>query len=518
MGVIMAVMFAFGMTALLWWGWRKAKACFFPNLIGNLDTGGQEFSYQELVTATNSFSKKLGEGGFGAVFEGKIGDLMVAVKKLSNASESVDGYKAEVTTLSRLNHRNVVPLIGWCHHKRYLLLVYELMPNGSLDTHLHPEKPVLPWIDRYKIAVGLACALAYIHEDSNDSRLVIHKDIKPKNIMIDESFNAKLGDFGLARFVNRGQSAELEPLAGTFGYMDPYSYGTKSDMFSFGVVLLVMGSGRPAIKVVKDDHGTVLESTHIKDIVSGEYGSGGAKAVSDLRLEGNFVPEEMNAMIRVGLLCVSSDSNERPSAKEVFRWLDPPVSLENIPSPRNGGSVSGFPFTTNIDGAWSDSREGAMSSPLLDFPSRAAIQDSNSDRSTAALDNFGSWPAMQKLVEMIVGAMSMRERSFSHGIEKRKLGKKDSIEGTISSPNLDPPSRAVIHDPKSDRSPAARNNGGSSSVPSGELPIAQQKLVEITHLFTGGATGQEDFVSVYKTKAGEMINIFNDNKMLGKED
>ncbi|KAK1698243.1 hypothetical protein QYE76_014940 [Lolium multiflorum] len=311
---------------------------------------------------------------------------MVAVKTLSNASDvSVDGYKAEVTTLSRLNHRNVVPLIGWCHHKRYLLLVYELMPNGSLDTHLHPEKPVLPWFDRYKIALGLARALAYIHEDSSDRRLVIHKDIKPNNIMIDESFNAKLGDFGLARFINHGQSAELEPLAGTFGYMDPYSYGIKSDMFSFGVVLLVMGSGRPAIKVVKDDHGTVLESTHIKDIVSGEYGSGGAKAVSDLRLEGNFVPEQMNAMIRVGLLCVSIYSEERPSAKEVIKWLDSPMSPENIPSPRNGGSVSGFPFTINITGAW--------------------------------------------------------------------------------------------------------------SVPSGELPIAQQKLVEIAHLFTGGATGQEDFGS-----------------------
>ncbi|KAK1601210.1 hypothetical protein QYE76_008245 [Lolium multiflorum] len=376
------------MTAFLLWGWRKAKACFFPNLMGNLDTGGKEFSYQELVTATNSFSKKLGEGGFGAVFEGKIGDLMVAVKKLSNASDvSVDGYKAEVTTLSRLNHRNVVPLIGWCHHKRYLLLVYELMPNGSLDTHLHPEKPVLPWFDRYKIALGLARALAYIHEDSSDRRLVVHKDIKPNNIMIDESFNAKLGDFGLARFINHGQSAELEPLAGTFGYMDPYSYGIKSDMFSFGVVLLVMGSGRPAIKVVKDDHGTVLESTHIKDIVSGEYGSGGAKAVSDLRLEGNFVPEQMNAMIRIGLLCVSSDSNERPSAKEVIKWLDSPMSLENIPSPKNGGSVSGFPFTVNIDGAWSDSSEGTMSSPLLDSPSRAVIHDPNSDRSPAALNN-----------------------------------------------------------------------------------------------------------------------------------
>jgi hypothetical protein len=140
------------MPATLSWCWRKIKAWFFPDLIRNLDTGGKKYSYQELETATDGFSKRLGRGGFGEVYEGKIGNLMVAVKKLINISErSIDGYKAEVATLSSLKHKNVVQLIGWCHHRKNLLLVYELMPRGSLEDLLHHNAVLLPWRARSEV-------------------------------------------------------------------------------------------------------------------------------------------------------------------------------------------------------------------------------------------------------------------------------------------------------------------------------------------------------------------------------
>lgn len=437
LAVVMTVVFTLGMGSLLWWGWRKAKAYFFPNLIRNLDTGGKAFSYQELVTASNRFSTKLGEGHFGAVYEGIIGDSKVAIKKLTNAYElSLPGFEAEVTTLSRLNHRNVVQLIGWCCHKKDLLLIYELVPNGSLHTHLDPKNPVLPWHARYKIVLGLARALEYIHENSNDRRLVIHKDIKPQNIMIGESFNPKLGDFGLAAFLNHDQIAESEPLAGTTGYMDYFSYGkpsAMSDMFAFGVVLLVIASGRPAVTEVKDVNGAVVDKTHIKYTVSTEYGSGHIEDVADPRLE-DFVPEQMKAVVRVGLRCVSDNPEERPTAKQVIELLPPPMSWEDIPARRNDGSG----LSVNILDAWSDSTEGTMSSPLLDFRSRAVIHDTNSDGSIEALNNGATVPSRelpiepQYLVEQTEGLDPEREGKFAElynalfpGNKRRKISKKD---------------------------------------------------------------------------------------------
>jgi serine/threonine protein kinase len=189
---------------------------------------------------------------------------------------------------------------------------------------------------RYQIALGLAHALDYIHEESSDRRFVIHKDIKPDNIMIGEYFNPKLGDFGLAKFQNHGQSVAMEDRFGTIGYMDPFSDGTPSkfsDMFSFGVVLLVIGSGQPAI--LGEDVDVIIP--HIKYLVMRDYESGWITDVADPRLQGNFVTDEMDAIIRVGLLCVSAKLYERPSAKKVSTWLELRTG-HNIPDHTDGGS------------------------------------------------------------------------------------------------------------------------------------------------------------------------------------
>ncbi|KAJ8637535.1 hypothetical protein MRB53_011802 [Persea americana] len=168
-------------------------------------TGPKRFSYKELLLATRNFSEdgKLGEGGFGGVYKGFVGEmnLDVAVKRVSRGSkQGKKEYVSEVKTISRLRHRNLVQLLGWCHEHGELLLIYELMPNGSLDSHLFHEKRLLGWAVRYKIAMGLASALLYLHEEWE--QCVVHRDIKSSNVMLDSNFNAKLGDFGLARLVD----------------------------------------------------------------------------------------------------------------------------------------------------------------------------------------------------------------------------------------------------------------------------------------------------------------------------
>ncbi|KAJ8645532.1 hypothetical protein MRB53_007280 [Persea americana] len=176
------------------------------SLNGNFNRGWpKSFSYEELVLATSNFSdeKKLGEGGFGGVYKGYLSDLdlMVAVKKISRRSkQGKKEYVTEVKIISRLRHRNLVQLIGWCHDRGEFLLVYEFMPNGSLDAHLFGNRSTLTWPIRYKIALGLASALLYLHEEWE--QYVVHRDIKSSNVMLDSGFNARLGDFGLARITD----------------------------------------------------------------------------------------------------------------------------------------------------------------------------------------------------------------------------------------------------------------------------------------------------------------------------
>nr|XP_051189881.1 L-type lectin-domain containing receptor kinase IX.1-like [Lolium perenne] len=204
----------------------------------------RRFSYDELAAATGNFSddKALGRGGFGSVYQGFLSGMNreVAIKRVSETSRR--GWKefvAEVSIISRLRHRNLVQLIGWCHGGNELLLVYELMHNGSLDTHL------------YEIVLGLGSALLYLHQDTEQR--VAHRDIKPSNIMLDASFITKLGDFGLARLINDGRRSHTTGMAGTLGYIDPESVlagraSVESDVYSFGVLLLEVACGRrPAV-------------------------------------------------------------------------------------------------------------------------------------------------------------------------------------------------------------------------------------------------------------------------------
>uniref|UniRef100_A0A0E0BV14 Protein kinase domain-containing protein n=1 Tax=Oryza glumipatula TaxID=40148 RepID=A0A0E0BV14_9ORYZ len=301
-------------------------------------TGPRRFSYGELAAATDNFAggNKLGEGGFGSVYRGVLStmnDLPVAVKKVSKSSKQ--GWKefvSEVGIISRLRHRNLVQLIGWCHDGGdELLLVYELMPNGSLDGHIYgPENIVLPWPVRYEVVLGVGAALLYLHEETTE-QCVLHRDIKPSNVMLDASFDAKLGDFGLARLVGDGRRSRTTGAAGTLGYMDPacvsaFTASVESDVYSFGVLLLEVACGRrPAVATDGD-------VVHLAQWVWEWHGGGAILDAADARLDGEFDGQEMERVLAVGLWCAHPDRALRPSVRQAVGVLRFEAPLPALPA------------------------------------------------------------------------------------------------------------------------------------------------------------------------------------------
>ncbi|KQJ85893.1 hypothetical protein BRADI_4g02304v3 [Brachypodium distachyon] len=298
-------------------------------------TGPKRFRYNELANATGNFadSGKLGEGGFGSVYKGFFKDinLDVAIKRVSKSSkQGRKEYISEVRIISRLRHRNLVQLIGWCHGGGELLLVYELMPKGSLDTHLYNKEDILTWSVRHQIVLGIGSALLYLHQDWE--QCVLHRDIKPSNVMLDASFSAKLGDFGLARLVDHCHGSHTTELAGTMGYMDPDCMVTgrasaESDIYSFGVVLLEVACGRRPVVVLLD--GTVV---HLAQRVSELNDQGRALDAADLRLKGEFDIQEMERVIAVGLWCTRHAPSLRPSIRQAVNVLRFEAPLPILPA------------------------------------------------------------------------------------------------------------------------------------------------------------------------------------------
>ncbi|KAK2639755.1 hypothetical protein Ddye_027550 [Dipteronia dyeriana] len=295
--------------------------------------GPKKFSYNELANATNNFGEKnkLGEGGFGAVYKGFLRDLntFVAVKKVSRKSkQGSKEYATEVKIISRLRHKNTVKLMGWCHEKE-LILVYEFMPNGSLDFHLFKGKSLLTWDVRYKIVQGLASALLYLHEEGD--QCVLHRDIKSSNVMLDSEFNAKLGDFGLARLVDHAKGSQTTALAGTIGYMAPECFtaskaSKESDVFSFGIVALEIACGRRSIEQ-RDEEAPISLVARVWE----SYGKKRLADVVDKKLCMNFNQDQMESLMIVGLWCAHPDRNLRPSIRQAMQVLNFESQLPILP-------------------------------------------------------------------------------------------------------------------------------------------------------------------------------------------
>ncbi|XP_052139094.1 probable L-type lectin-domain containing receptor kinase S.7 [Oryza glaberrima] len=323
--------------------------------------GPRRFHYDELAAATASFSddRRLGSGGFGSVYRGFLNGGDVAVKRVAETSRQ--GWKefvAEVRIISRLRHRNLVPLIGWCHDGGdELLLVYELMPNGSLDAHIHSPENVLPWPVRYEVVLGVGAALMYLHHEAEQR--VVHRDIKPSNVMLDASLTARLGDFGLARLIDDGRRSRTTGIARTMGYIDAECFllagraSVESDVYSFGVVLLEVACGRRPAVVINGGE----DAIHLTQWVWNTHGGGAAGGsildAADARLNGEFDVAEMERVLVVGLWCAHPDRGLRPSIRQavsVLRFEAPLPSLPaKMPVATYGPPVSTASAPTSID-------------------------------------------------------------------------------------------------------------------------------------------------------------------------
>ncbi|EEE59410.1 hypothetical protein OsJ_11559 [Oryza sativa Japonica Group] len=218
----------------------------------SISIDGGSLSYDQLAAATGGFSPDnvIGQGGFGCVYRGRLQDgTEVAIKKLKTESKQGDReFRAEADIITRVHHRNLVSLVGYCISGNDRLLVYEFVPNKTLDTHLHGDKwPPLDWQQRWKIAVGSARGLAYLHDDCSPK--IIHRDVKASNILLDHGFEPKVADFGLAKYQPGNHTHVSTRIMGTFGYIAPEFLSSgkltdKADVFAFGVVLLELITGR----------------------------------------------------------------------------------------------------------------------------------------------------------------------------------------------------------------------------------------------------------------------------------
>ncbi|KAG2302969.1 hypothetical protein Bca4012_061325 [Brassica carinata] len=332
------------------------------------------FSYRELQNATKNFSEKLGGGGFGSVFKGVLQDSsVVAVKRLEGISQGEKQFRTEVVTIGTIQHMNLVRLRGFCSEGNKKLLVYDYMPNGSLDSHLFvnqtEEKSVLGWKLRYQIALGTARGLAYLHDECRDC--IIHCDIKPENILLDSQFGPKVADFGLAKLVGRDFSRVLTTMRGTRGYLAPewisgVAITAKADVYSYGMMLFEIVSGRRNTEQSENGKVSFFPSVAATVLTKDED----IRSLLDPRLEGESVDtEELTKACKVACWCIQDEESHRPAMSQVVQILEGVLEVNTPPFPRsiqalveNDGSVVFFTESSSSSSHHSSQKQSQSSS------------------------------------------------------------------------------------------------------------------------------------------------------------
>lgn len=304
--------------------------------------GPKRYSYAELKKITNSFSNKLGEGSYGTVYRGKLHDgNLVAVKLLKNSKGNVEEFINEVATIGRTNHINIITLLGCCFEAQKRALVYDYMPNGSLEKLIYKRSShqSLGWETVFQIAVGIARGLEYLHQGCNTR--ILHFDIKPHNILLDEDFCPKISDFGLAKSCQHKDSIIPMSIArGTVGYIAPEvflrSFGGvsyKSDVYSYGMLVLeIVGCRRNAD--IKDEHSDeeCFPNWIYKQLEKG-------KEIGPQLILNDIEREIQRKMIMVSLWCIQTNPFNRPNISRVVEMLEgkleslscPPIQLLQYP-------------------------------------------------------------------------------------------------------------------------------------------------------------------------------------------
>ncbi|KAL9326552.1 hypothetical protein ACSQ67_007197 [Phaseolus vulgaris] len=309
----------------LWWRIQKGKDEEDDEIEDwELEYWPHRFSYEELSSATGEFGKEqlLGSGGFGRVYKGTLPNkTQMAVKCVNHDSkQGLREFMAEISSMGRLQHKNLVQMRGWCRKGNELMLVYDYMPNGSLNRWVfdRPEK-LLGWEQRRRILVDVAEGLTYLHHGWD--QVVIHRDIKSSNILLDADMRGRLGDFGLAKLYTHGEVPNTTRVVGTLGYLAPElatvaAPTSASDVYSFGVVLLEVACGRRPIET-----SVVEEEVVLIDWVRELYAKGCAREAADARIGGEYDEGEMEMVLKLGLACCHPDPQRRPTMKEVVALL-----------------------------------------------------------------------------------------------------------------------------------------------------------------------------------------------------
>ncbi|XP_023755160.1 receptor-like protein kinase FERONIA [Lactuca sativa] len=368
----------------------------------------RHFEFPEILLATNNFDESLviGHGGFGKVYKGNIinGSIVsvAAFKRLdSMSSQGATEFWAEVEMLSNLRHCHLVSLFGYCSHENEMILVYEYMPNGTLEDHLHSLGTPLSWLQRLKICISAARGLDYLHTGTGIDVGVIHRDVKSSNILLHESWAAKISDFGLSKIgpTNQPLTHVHTLVRGTFGYLDPdYSFTgrltRKSDVYAFGVVLLEVLCRKRAV-----DESLGEEQWNLARWVQESIKEGNLKHIIDNGIRDEISPKCLKEFVRIAERCLLSNPKQRPMMAEVVVRLNYVLTLQqklNISLQATDKTIFGklldmFPFASN--GENSAHGDSKPSSNIKDTSRR------NADDSVP-VDNKDSTRTAPKLFEV----------------------------------------------------------------------------------------------------------------------
>ncbi|KAH0998020.1 hypothetical protein GBA52_021884 [Prunus armeniaca] len=293
----------------------------------------KDFTYEELKNATNEFKEELGRGSSATVFKGVLasdtGRCTVAVKRLDAKVREDDlEFKAEVSAIGRTNHRNLVQLLGFCNEGEHRILVYEFMSNGSLASFLFGES--MPnWYQRRQIALGIARGLLYLHEECSSQ--IVHCDIKPQNILLDDYFTARISDFGLAKLLRLDQTRSMTAIRGTRGYVAPEWFRSlpitvKVDVYSYGILLLEIIFCRKHFEAVADNEDEMILADWAYDC----YMQKKLHQLFENDEEINDI-NEMEKYVMIAIWCIQEDPSLRPTMKKVTLMLEGTVEVSAPP-------------------------------------------------------------------------------------------------------------------------------------------------------------------------------------------
>ncbi|KAI3513754.1 hypothetical protein L1887_11886 [Cichorium endivia] len=379
------------------------------------------FTYEELAMATEGFSDAnlLGQGGFGYVHKGVLPNgKEVAVKSLKAGSgQGEREFQAEVEIISRVHHKHLVSLVGYCISGDQRMLVYEFVPNNTMEFHLHGKnRPVMEFPTRLRIALGAAKGLAYLHEDCHPK--IIHRDIKAANILLEYNFEAKVADFGLAKITSDVATHVSTRVMGTFGYLAPEYAASgklteKSDVFSYGVMLLELITGRRPVDTAQ----TFMDDSLVdwaRPLLTRALEDGNFDSIVDPRLPKDYNPNEMARMVSCAAVCVRHSARRRPKMSQVVRALEGDVSLSDLDEGIRPGHSSVYNGSSDYDTAQYNEDMVKFRKMALGTQEYASSEYSR-PTSEYGLNPSGSSSEGQNTREMEMGKLRKDSRGYSDG-------------------------------------------------------------------------------------------------------